>query len=379
MTFTKRKFGLMKKAYELSVLCDCEIALIIFNGSNKLFQYASTDMDKVLLKYTEYNEPHESRTNADIIEMLNKKDKSGDSPDIDQTQLLTPGTVERYRHIDHQFNEMMGHHTRPTDFPPISVTVPVSHDLSSHPIFGQLPLVPDPSRLYPPQRRSPHPPSPLATVHSRSLSPTANNYPGGSQQREPSPSLHMQDRTSPMPMKQSMQHNPPSPNRGAEGLRVGMPSHGNVSPLDSGGDLSTPVVNLSTPSMYHTSQSTPYNPGEYGGGGEAVNYSSPALIQHWPQSSLMPQSRLLPDSVVQNSTVAHHGGVMTTMPIKREPGSPPDQITDQSAGQRPDRSPMEVMSYDMDERIMMENGAERMPNKRARVEAGSSSASGWNT
>ena len=59
----------MKKAYELSVLCDCEIALIIFNGSNKLFQYASTDMDKVLLKYTEYNEPHESRTNKDIIEV----------------------------------------------------------------------------------------------------------------------------------------------------------------------------------------------------------------------------------------------------------------------------------------------------------------------
>ncbi|TRY90673.1 hypothetical protein DNTS_002103 [Danionella cerebrum] len=59
----------MKKAYELSVLCDCEIALIIFNSSNKLFQYASTDMDKVLLKYTEYNEPHESRTNSDIVEL----------------------------------------------------------------------------------------------------------------------------------------------------------------------------------------------------------------------------------------------------------------------------------------------------------------------
>ena len=52
VTFTKRKFGLMKKAYELSVLCDCEISLIIFNSQNKLFQYASTDMDKVLLKYT---------------------------------------------------------------------------------------------------------------------------------------------------------------------------------------------------------------------------------------------------------------------------------------------------------------------------------------
>ncbi|XP_041086274.1 myocyte-specific enhancer factor 2C-like [Polyodon spathula] len=68
VTFTKRKFGLMKKAYELSVLCDCEIALIVFNSNNRLFQYASTDMDKVLLKYTEYSEPHESRTNTDILE-----------------------------------------------------------------------------------------------------------------------------------------------------------------------------------------------------------------------------------------------------------------------------------------------------------------------
>jgi len=59
----------MKKAYELSVLCDCEIALIIFNHSNKLFQYASTDMDRVLLKYTEHTDPHESRTNRDIMEV----------------------------------------------------------------------------------------------------------------------------------------------------------------------------------------------------------------------------------------------------------------------------------------------------------------------
>ncbi|NWY98405.1 MEF2B factor, partial [Loxia curvirostra] len=75
VTFTKRKFGLMKKAYELSVLCDCEIALIIFNSTNRLFQYASTDMDKVLLKYTEYSEPHESRTNSDILEV-----EPGDGP-----------------------------------------------------------------------------------------------------------------------------------------------------------------------------------------------------------------------------------------------------------------------------------------------------------
>ncbi|TPX75408.1 hypothetical protein CcCBS67573_g03334 [Chytriomyces confervae] len=77
VTFLKRKFGLMKKAFELSVLCDCEIALIIINNNNKLVQYASTDMDKILLKYTEYNEPHESRRNADFQNLMDDNDEAG--------------------------------------------------------------------------------------------------------------------------------------------------------------------------------------------------------------------------------------------------------------------------------------------------------------
>ncbi|NXN93967.1 MEF2B factor, partial [Rhinopomastus cyanomelas] len=90
VTFTKRKFGLMKKAYELSVLCDCEIALIIFNSTNRLFQYASTDMDKVLLKYTEYSEPHESRTNADILETLKRKGLGLESHELELDEGLDP-------------------------------------------------------------------------------------------------------------------------------------------------------------------------------------------------------------------------------------------------------------------------------------------------
>ncbi|KAM9765334.1 myocyte-specific enhancer factor 2A-like isoform 1-T3 [Menidia menidia] len=118
VTFMKRKFGLMKKAYELSVLCDCEIALIIFNGSNKLFQYASTDMDKVLLKYTEYNEPHESRTNSDIVEALSKKEHRGcDSPDADSSYVLTPSTEEKYKKINEEFDNMMKSHKIPTGQP----------------------------------------------------------------------------------------------------------------------------------------------------------------------------------------------------------------------------------------------------------------------
>ncbi|XP_051816460.1 myocyte-specific enhancer factor 2A-like [Acanthochromis polyacanthus] len=118
VTFMKRKFGLMKKAYELSVLCDCEIALIIFNGSNKLFQYASTDMDKVLLKYTEYNEPHESRTNSDIVEALNKKEHRGcDSPDAEASYVLTPNTEEKYKKINEEFDNMMKCHKISTGQP----------------------------------------------------------------------------------------------------------------------------------------------------------------------------------------------------------------------------------------------------------------------
>ncbi|XP_035667895.1 myocyte-specific enhancer factor 2A-like isoform X30 [Branchiostoma floridae] len=158
VTFTKRKFGLMKKAYELSVLCDCEIALIIFNSANKLFQYASTDMDKVLLKYTEYNEPHESRTNSDIVEMLRKKEnkgddlcdpydqalnkkehKGGESPDDQDVEpgynLLTPRTEAKYQKINEEFDRMMQMNMRGgvvlpgqvTNMPPqMPVAVPVT-------------------------------------------------------------------------------------------------------------------------------------------------------------------------------------------------------------------------------------------------------------
>ena len=96
MTFNKRKFGVMKKAYELSVLCDCEIALIIFSSSNKLYQYASTDMDKVLLKYTEYNEPHESLTNKNIIEVSKIVCKESFGHTIEPNSILSYRGARQY-------------------------------------------------------------------------------------------------------------------------------------------------------------------------------------------------------------------------------------------------------------------------------------------
>ncbi|XP_069372010.1 myocyte-specific enhancer factor 2D homolog isoform X5 [Paralichthys olivaceus] len=133
VTFTKRKFGLMKKAYELSVLCDCEIALIIFNHANKLFQYASTDMDKVLLKYTEYNEPHESRTNADIIETLRKKGFNGcDSPEPDGEDSIdqSPLNDDKYRKTTEDLDVLFKRYGQSTA-PPQTFSMPVTVQASS--------------------------------------------------------------------------------------------------------------------------------------------------------------------------------------------------------------------------------------------------------
>ncbi|XP_045815051.1 MADS-box transcription factor 6-like isoform X2 [Trifolium pratense] len=51
VTFSKRRSGLLKKAFELCVLCDAEVALIIFSSRGKLFQYSSTDINKIIERY----------------------------------------------------------------------------------------------------------------------------------------------------------------------------------------------------------------------------------------------------------------------------------------------------------------------------------------
>lgn len=57
VTFSKRKNGLLKKAFELSVLCDAEVALIIFSETGKISEFAShNDMATILEKYRIYTQ-----------------------------------------------------------------------------------------------------------------------------------------------------------------------------------------------------------------------------------------------------------------------------------------------------------------------------------
>lgn len=43
VTFSKRRNGMLKKAYELSVLCDAEVAVIIFSQKGRLHEFSSSE------------------------------------------------------------------------------------------------------------------------------------------------------------------------------------------------------------------------------------------------------------------------------------------------------------------------------------------------
>uniref|UniRef100_A0A8B9KHQ7 Myocyte enhancer factor 2cb n=1 Tax=Astyanax mexicanus TaxID=7994 RepID=A0A8B9KHQ7_ASTMX len=255
VTFTKRKFGLMKKAYELSVLCDCEIALIIFNSTNKLFQYASTDMDKVLLKYTEYNEPHESRTNSDIVETLRKKGLNGcDSPDPDADDSAghSPESEDKYRKINEDIDLMISRQ-RLCAVPPsnydMPVSIPVSNQIYSHPggSLGNHNLVPLAHHSLQRNSMSPgvthRPPSAGNGYGNHRNSPGLLGSSGGMNK-------NMQAK-SPPPMNLGMNSRKPDlrvliP----PGAKNNMPSiNQRINNSQSAQSLATPVVSVATPTL----------------------------------------------------------------------------------------------------------------------------------
>ncbi|XP_031400101.1 MADS-box protein CMB1 isoform X2 [Punica granatum] len=55
VSFAKRKSGLLKKAFELSVLCDVEVAAILFSSRGKLYEFSSSSsMASTIERYHRY-------------------------------------------------------------------------------------------------------------------------------------------------------------------------------------------------------------------------------------------------------------------------------------------------------------------------------------
>ncbi|PIA61616.1 hypothetical protein AQUCO_00300853v1 [Aquilegia coerulea] len=64
VTFSKRRSGLMKKASQLSILCDAEVAVIVFSNSGKLYEFASSsDMSKTIDRYQRYTKCKQTNNN----------------------------------------------------------------------------------------------------------------------------------------------------------------------------------------------------------------------------------------------------------------------------------------------------------------------------
>ncbi|KAI9111922.1 hypothetical protein K1719_017612 [Acacia pycnantha] len=65
VTFSKRRKGLLKKARELSILCDAEVGLAIFSSTGRLHEYATTSIKSAVERYNSCKEEHERLTNPE--------------------------------------------------------------------------------------------------------------------------------------------------------------------------------------------------------------------------------------------------------------------------------------------------------------------------
>ncbi|KAF9661566.1 hypothetical protein SADUNF_Sadunf19G0082000 [Salix dunnii] len=69
VTFCKRRNGLLKKAYELSVLCDAEVALIVFSSRGRLYEYANNNSIRSTID--RYKKASSDGSNASSITEIN--------------------------------------------------------------------------------------------------------------------------------------------------------------------------------------------------------------------------------------------------------------------------------------------------------------------
>ncbi|XP_038905562.1 MADS-box transcription factor 23-like isoform X2 [Benincasa hispida] len=64
VTFSKRRSGLLKKARELSILCDAEVGLIIFSSTGKLYDYSSSSIRSITDRYNKMKEEQNQLMNS---------------------------------------------------------------------------------------------------------------------------------------------------------------------------------------------------------------------------------------------------------------------------------------------------------------------------
>ncbi|KAK1361513.1 Agamous-like MADS-box protein AGL61 [Heracleum sosnowskyi] len=60
VTFSKRRSGVYKKASELSILCNCHVAIIIISATGKIYSFGHPSPEQVLYSFVSENHQQES-------------------------------------------------------------------------------------------------------------------------------------------------------------------------------------------------------------------------------------------------------------------------------------------------------------------------------
>ncbi|XP_010483927.1 PREDICTED: MADS-box protein AGL42 [Camelina sativa] len=118
VTFSKRRNGLLKKAYELSVLCDAQVSLIIFSQRGRLYEFSSSDMKKTIERYRKYTKDHETSNHDSEIYLQQLKQEAShmitkiDLLEFQKRKLLGQGiascSLEDLQEIDSQLQKSLG-------------------------------------------------------------------------------------------------------------------------------------------------------------------------------------------------------------------------------------------------------------------------------
>nr|WBK62442.1 AGAMOUS-like 22-2 protein [Larix kaempferi] len=82
VTFSKRRRGLFKKAQELSILCEADIALVVFSSTGRLYDYSSSSMKMLLDKYILYpstnkKDERPNRQGENLLKEINELQQKG--------------------------------------------------------------------------------------------------------------------------------------------------------------------------------------------------------------------------------------------------------------------------------------------------------------
>nr|AEL16646.1 MADS-box protein AGL15 [Dimocarpus longan] len=86
VTFSKRRAGLLKKAQELAILCDAEVAVIVFSNTGKLFEFSSSGMKRTLSRYNKCLNFTETAVAEHKAEKQNTKEVNGLKDEITKLQ-----------------------------------------------------------------------------------------------------------------------------------------------------------------------------------------------------------------------------------------------------------------------------------------------------